>query len=82
MVLLAASTKRLFGDDGRALKERFPQILFTIGDNGTVSLLLRETLRAVAKSELRPDQSRIAVLGPYGLLGTHMVRSLLGGATL
>ncbi|MBI4679624.1 MAG: hypothetical protein HY753_00025 [Nitrospirae bacterium] len=76
VILLAASTKRLFGDDGKTLKELFPNLLFTIGDNGTMLLLQNETFRALHKSGLTPENSRIAVLGPYGLLGEFMTKPL------
>lgn len=41
VVLLAASTKRLFGD-GTELKRMFPETIFTIGDNGTALALLKQ----------------------------------------
>lgn len=76
VILLAASTKRLFGEDGGTLKELFPDMLFTIGDNGTMLVLMGETLRAFNEARLNPN-SRIAVLGAYGLLGEHMTQGLL-----
>ena len=76
VVLLAAALKRLFGEDGKALKERFPGLLFTIGDNGTMLLLRNETLRAFDEAGLTPETSRIAILGPYGLLGELMTQAL------
>lgn len=76
VILLAASTKRLFGEDGGTLKELFPDMLFTIGDNGTMLVLMGETLRAFDAAGLNAD-SRIAVLGAYGLLGEHMTQGLL-----
>ena len=76
VVLLAAATKRLFGHGGADLKRMFPSVLFTIGDNGTVLLLLREIQRTVEKW-VKKD-SRIAILGPYGFLGEHVTRYLSG----
>ncbi len=76
VVLLAASTKRMFGLDGKEIKDMFPGLLFTIGDNGTFFLLLSETLRAFNKSDLTPEKSRICVIGPYGFLGELMVKHL------
>lgn len=76
VVLLAASTKRLFGEDGGTLKKRFPRLIFTIGDNGTALLLIKETLRALEKSGLRPGKTRIAVLAPYGILGRAVTEAL------
>lgn len=77
VVLLAAGTKRLFGAEGKTLKERFPDMLFTIGDNGTASLLCREVLMALRRSFLMPRHSRVLVIGPTGILGSAVVRQLL-----
>lgn len=78
-VLLAGSTKHLFdGDEGgkaSSLKEAFPDTLFTIGDNGTSLLLLRDCLRAVLSAGLGRD-SRIAVIGPDGLIGSLVIKEL------
>lgn len=78
VILLAASTKRLFGRDGRELKERFPNLLFTIGDNGTAHMLRVDTVRALAGAGLKPGAARVLVIGPYGILGKRMTRELLG----
>lgn len=76
VVLLAASTKRLFGRDGAALKAAFPDMLFTIGDNGTALLLCHDVQRALDGAGLRPG-ARVLVVGPYGILGTEVTRYLL-----
>lgn len=76
VVLLAASTKRLFGRDGAELKAMFPHILFTIGDNGTSLLLCQDIAAALHKAKLG-KQSRVLVIGPYGILGTEVTRFLL-----
>lgn len=76
VVLLAASTKRLFGRDGRLLKERFPNLLFTIGDNGTAHMLWADVSRALQQAQLVPERSRILVIGPYGILGNVITRQL------
>lgn len=76
VILLAASTKRLFGENGRLLKGKFPGLLFTIGDNGTTLLLQNEVFRAFHDAGLTPEKSRIGILGPYGLLGEQMLRAL------
>lgn len=74
VVLLAASTKRLFGRDGAELRERFPELLFTIGDNGTAHLLCQDVARAIRRAGLvRP---RILVIGPYGILGAAVSHEL------
>jgi len=77
VVLLAASTKRLFGRDGHELKQLFPDILFTIGDNGTATLLCQDIDRALARTRLNRGNPRILVLGPYGILGTAVTEHLL-----
>ncbi|RJP85077.1 MAG: hypothetical protein C4518_17090 [Desulfobacteraceae bacterium] len=77
VILLAASTKRLFGDDAAELKKRFPELIFTLGDNGTLLLLMDETMRAIEKTKISPEKSRIAVLGPYGFLGEHITGMLV-----
>jgi predicted amino acid dehydrogenase len=76
IILLAAGTKRLFGSDGQRIKELFPDLIFTIGDNGTMVILLQETLQALQHSNLKPGKARIGVLGPYGFLGETMVKAL------
>ena len=76
VILFAASTKRLFGDDGKKLKELFPELIFTIGDNGTMILLEVEVLKALESANLDSKRSRIVVLGPYGFLGEMMVQTL------
>lgn len=75
VVLLAASTKRLFGRDGAELKALFPDMLFTIGDNGTARMLCADVDRAIAQSQL--SQPRILVIGPYGILGSAVSEHLL-----
>jgi hypothetical protein len=76
VILLAASTKRLFGRDGAELKEMFPSLLFTIGDNGTAFLLISETMRALSKAKL-PVGSRVCVIGPDGFLGSIIAKRLI-----
>jgi len=76
VILLAAGTKHLFGKDGARLKELFPGLIFTIGDNGTFFLLLGETLRALREAGLETGYCRIGVLGPYGFLGEMMIQAL------
>lgn len=76
VVLLAASTKRLFGRDGAVLKGMFPNITFTIGDNGTAQLLCDDIDHALAEADLAKKKSRILILGPYGILGTAVTEHL------
>jgi hypothetical protein len=77
VILLAAGTKRLFEGEIEALRHQFPEMVFTLGDNGTSLLLIEETLRALEKAQLHPGGSRIGVLGPYGFLGELMIKALL-----
>jgi len=77
VILLAASTKRLFGRDAKELKEKFPNTIFTIGDNGTAHLLMEDTFRAIEKNGISKEKGKIAVLGAYGILGKVMVETLL-----
>ena len=77
VILLAAATKRLFENSRAAeLIKEFPDLVFTIGDNGTMLLLRQETLRALEMAGFKPGFCRIAVLGPYGFLGEMMTRAL------
>ena len=76
VVLLAASTKRLFGRDAKELKEKFPNTIFTIGDNGTAHLLLLDTLEAIKRVGLTKEKATIVVLGATGILGKIMVELL------
>ncbi|WP_269533343.1 hypothetical protein [Chitinimonas sp. BJYL2] len=77
IVLLAASTKRLFGRDGAVLKERFPNLMFTIGDNGTAQMLWADVERALERARLDRERARVLVVGPYGILGSCMTRKLV-----
>ena len=76
VVLLAASTKRLFGREAKELKEKFPNVVFTIGDNGTAHLLICDTLNAIETKGISKEQGKIVVLGAYGILGEAMVEAL------
>jgi len=76
VVLLAASTKRLFGRDAKELKEKFPNTIFTIGDNGTAHLLICDTLNAIETNGISKEQGKIVILGAYGILGEAMVEAL------
>lgn len=76
VILLAAATKRLFGRNGADLKAKFPELVFTIGDNGTSYLLNLEVNRALEKSGLAGQNPTIAVLGASGILGEQVCKSL------
>jgi predicted amino acid dehydrogenase len=77
VILLAAATKRLFGQDGDEIIKMFPDIIFTIGDNGTAYLLIEEVFSALRSANLAKNTARIAVLGPYGILGNCVVNALV-----
>lgn len=76
VILLAASTKRLFGRNAKELKEKFPNIVFTIGDNGTSHLLFHDTLNAIKVENISKEHGKIVILGAYGILGEAMVEAL------
>lgn len=78
VILLAAGTKRLFGPQGRDLKEMFPNIVFTIGDNGTAWLLCSEISGALRSAGFAPGAARVCVIGPTGHLGKAVVEHLVG----
>lgn len=78
VILLAASTKRLFGRDGQELKARFPNLLFTIGDNGTAQMLSADVFRALQAGGISAGEGRVMVIGPYGILGDCVTRALVG----
>ncbi len=74
-ILLAAGTKRLFKAD--ELRVLFPNLIFTIGDNGTMLIFVKEALQTLERSGLKPGLDKVAVLGPYGFLGEEMLKILL-----
>jgi predicted amino acid dehydrogenase len=76
VILLAAGTKRLFEGRVEELKDHFPNLIFTIGDNGTTLILESETLEVLKRANLS-RRAKIAVLGPYGFLGERMLKALL-----
>jgi|CXWL01.1.fsa_nt_gi hypothetical protein len=69
IILFAAGTKRLFSEEELAeISKDYPNVVFTIGDNGTALALLADVLYAIKLRKLKPD-SNIAILGPNGFLG-------------
>lgn len=73
VICLAASTKRLAGKDGELIKNKYPDIIFTIGDNAT-NLSFELLLRWVA-IELNRTISVFCLGG--GFLGEQAVEILL-----
>lgn len=71
VILLAASTKRLFGD-GSELKSLFPDVTFTIGDNGTTLAFLKQIDYVTQNTN---KQKPVVVLGA-GFLGEMAINHL------
>lgn len=69
VVLLATAMQALFGRDGQALKQRFPSLLLTLGQNGRSQLLCAEIDRALRCSSFVAQPPRILLLAPETLLG-------------
>lgn len=67
VILLAAATKRLF--QSGELEKLFPGVLFTLGDNMTGLLMVKRIEEAARLAGLKLTESRVLVIGPYGLLG-------------
>ena len=90
IVLLAASTKRLFGKEielkvnwsgmldnsGFTLHELYPDILFTNGDNGTAVILNFEIDKILEKAEIITNNNIIVING-LGLLGLDSLQYLI-----
>lgn len=83
VVLYAAGTKRL--PVWQELKEKYPQVIFTLGDNFTGVLLRAGIERAISLSGLRMKarmtagtcKIRVLLIAPYGLLGKAAFHGLL-----
>jgi len=77
VILFAASTKRLLTENEVAdVQKRYPNILFTIGDNGTVLALFKDTEDTLFKYNLKKD-IEILVIGANGFLGSAIKEKLL-----
>lgn len=104
VVLLAASTKRLFGKDieirinwngfsdekGFTLRELYPEILFTNGDNGTAIILEMEINSILEKENIKSEDENLCnllkdghrcsgsvIINGLGLLGTNSLLHLI-----
>ena len=104
VVLLAASTKRLFGknielkvnskgmldDSGFTLKEKYPDVIFTNGDNGTSVILEMEVDAYLSKENIKPENfthcqtcngdvscTGTVIINGLGLLGTNTLLHLI-----
>ncbi len=104
VILLAASTKRLFGkeielkvnwegqldDDGFTLRELYPYVIFTNGDNGTANVLDMEVESILQADNIIPECadscgsmndshqcSGSVIINGLGLLGTNSLLHLI-----
>lgn len=68
VILYAAATKRL--PLWKELKLKYPDVIFTIGDNFTGLLLGEGILDAFNRTGLNLKNSRVLIIAPYGLLGS------------
>lgn len=76
VILFAAYIKRLFSEDElREIRAAYPNVAFTIGDNGTAWALIVDVFRAIEANNLNRF-SRIMILGPNGFLGSTVVSVL------
>jgi hypothetical protein len=75
VICLAASTKRLAGKSGEFLKKKYPEIIFTIGDNAT-SLAFQRLIEASIAKDFDKKKDKILVLGA-GFLGLEAINFLL-----
>ncbi len=90
IILLAASTKRLFGkeaeikvnfeglpdSEGFTIQELCPDVIFTNGDNGTSVIFNAEINRIVENTNVNQNGNCILING-LGLLGTDALKHLL-----
>jgi hypothetical protein len=104
VVLLAASTKRLFGkeielrvnqegnldDSGFTLREQYPDLLFTNGDNGTSVILEMEIESVLEREKIKSGNENLCnysmrgyqcsgsvIINGLGLLGTNSLLQLI-----
>ncbi len=74
--LLAASTKHLFGKNAELLKIKYPNILWTKGDNGTFLIKQGQIRYSFEKSGIQVFY-RIGINCPYGTLGRATLEFLV-----
>ncbi len=72
VILYAAGTKRL--PIWQKLREKYPDVIFTLGDNFTGILLQSNIKQAIDCAKL--EKARILLIAPYGLLGRASVLGL------
>lgn len=77
VILFGASTKRLFSrEEISILLQQYPNIIFTIGDNGTAWSLWQDILSALKEFKIC-KHDKIAVIGPNGFLGSVAKKKLM-----
>ena len=79
VILFAASTKRLLTENEITyVQNRYPKIIFTIGDNGTLLALFSDIEDTIFQYNLQKD-AEILVIGANGFLGSATKEKLLKG---
>ena len=73
LVLFGATTKRLFGKGCERLKEIYPDVVFSNGDNNTEITLQDETMRIMGLTGMIDANPHILIIGPSGFLGSGMI---------
>jgi hypothetical protein len=76
VICLAAATKRLAGKRGEILKDLYPDVVFTIGDNTTTLSLTRLINYSLQELKFRKEKDFVFCLGS-GFLGNSSVEFLL-----
>lgn len=71
VVLFASSTKRLFSSN--ELKQIFPDIVFSLGDNGTSYILQAEVVEILSRLKMNIKDIKVCVVGANGFIGETMV---------
>lgn len=76
VILFAAATKRLLAEkELTEIQQQYPHITFTIGDNGTVLLLLSDIKHTIKRYNVE-KKSGILLIGPNGFLGSTVKKHL------
>lgn len=76
IILFGASTKRLFTENELIeLNQRYTQVVFTIGDNGTAIKLWKDVELVIRENNLTKND-KIAIIGPNGFLGSSVRKKL------
>lgn len=76
VILFAAATKRLLAEaELTEIQRQYPQITFTIGDNGTVLLLLADIKHTIERYKVKRDE-KVLLIGPNGFLGSAVKSQL------